>query len=856
MTKGMALSPMMQQYMQVKEQYKDCILLYRLGDFYEMFFDDAKTASIELGLVLTGRACGEKERAPMCGFPFHDAESYITKLVMKGYRVAICEQLEDPASTKGLVKRDVVRVVSPGTITEGGFLKEDINNYLVAVTAKEDGYGMAYADVSTGAIWATEVIGDDRENMLRTELSAITPVEAVVTVDVSITACNYMKNRLGIPVACAGGYYGLNDADYHSKSYMSDKSMLKTKLAEEAAALLVAYIKHTQKIQLSYIRMIKYYKADSFVVLDPFTRRSLELTETMRSGEKKGSLLWVLDKTGTSMGARLLKQWLDRPLISERHIKQRLDAVEELKDNPTDLKELAALLKQIVDMERISTRLVYGTANARDLKALGSAIERLEPVKASLAGFKTESLNGLYKALDTLRDIGEKIENTIADEPPVSLREGGIIKPGASAEVDEYRTLMNDGKSVVARIEAEEKEKTGIRTLRVGYNRVFGYYIEVSKSFASQVPEHYIRRQTLTTGERFVTEELKELEAKIIGARDRDYALEYEMFNELRDYIIKHIQRIQSSCSVIAETDVFCSLATVALQNCFVRPEVDVSDVIDIRDGRHPVVEKFMGDAYFVPNDCLLDGRSNRVSLITGPNMAGKSTYMRQVALISVMAQIGSFVPARSARLGVVDRVFTRVGASDDLATGNSTFMLEMTEVAHILKNATKRSLIIYDEIGRGTSTYDGMSIARATLEYTAGKIGAKTLFATHYHELTELEGEVEGIVNYHVVAKKRGEEIVFLRKIVRGATDDSFGIEVARLAGVPEEVVRNARKVLKGLESGEKVSSSKLPELDENISFDNLAETEVAEKLRATDLNTLTPIEALGLLYELKKKL
>ncbi len=852
----MALSPMMVQYKQIKSQYSDCLLLFRLGDFYELFFDDAKAASRVLGLVLTGRACGEEERAPMCGIPFHAAEGYITKLVMQGFRVAICEQMADPATTKGIVKREVIRVVSPGTITEGGFLRDGINNYLAAVTSDEDGYGLAYVDVSTGAIYATEAIGPEKENILRSEIYAINPTEAVLTADIKVPVQSIFIDRLRIPTCLTATASSLDILDFATKDVRADKSMLKTTLARKAASTLMSFVRNTQKVNLSYIRLIKYYKADSFLTLDPFTRRSLELTETMRSGEKKGSLLWVLDKTGTAMGARMLKQWLDRPLINEKHIKLRLDAVEELKSNPTDMKELMSLFKQIVDMERISTRLVYGTANARDLKSLSSAISVLEPIKRVLASFKTEAMKGLHKALDVMEDIGTRIDSTIADDPPVSLREGGIIKEGASAQVDEYRTLMNDAKSLIAKIEAEEKEKTGIRTLKVGYNRVFGYYIEVSKSFVEQVPEHYIRRQTLTTGERFVTEELKELEGKIIGARDRDYALEYEMFTELREYIIHGIERIQSSAVVVAETDAYCSLAYVALQNSFVRPEVDVSGVVDIRDGRHPVVEKFMGDAYFVPNDCLLDSGNNRVSLITGPNMAGKSTYMRQVALMCIMAQMGSFVPARSARLGIVDKVFTRVGASDDLATGNSTFMLEMTEVAHILKNATERSLIIYDEIGRGTSTYDGMSIARATLEYTAEKIKAKTLFATHYHELTALEGEIDGVVNYHVVAKKRGEDIVFLRKIVKGATDDSFGIEVAKLAGVPDEVVKNARKVLRGLESGERPTVQSSHEPDDNISFENIAEAQVAEKLRATDLNTLTPIEALGLLYELKKNL
>ncbi len=852
----MALSPMMQQYRQIKEDNPDSLLLFRLGDFYELFFEDAQIASRELELVLTKRDSGDGERAPMCGVPYHAVEGYITKLISKGYRVAICEQLEDPAKTKGLVKRGIVRVITPGTVTEGAFLKEGQNNFLAALSLGETGYGFAYADVSTGAVFATELMGPERDGMLRTEAFAVSPTEAVVPNDANDDVKTFFAKRLNIPVTYANGGAELRDADFRAKSDGADKSCLSTELAQRAAALLIAYIKHTQKTDIGYIKTINYYKTDAFMRLDSFTRRNLELTETMRSGEKRGSLLWVLDKTGTSMGARLLKQWLDRPLLGERAINARLDAVGELKENPTDLKELCANLKQIVDMERISTRLVYGTANARDLKSLEGALSLLVPIKERLSVFGCKALGGLCAALDTLEDVAEAIESTIADEPPLTLREGGIIKPGANRDVDELRSMMTDGKAYIARIEAEEKEKTGIRTLKVGYNKVFGYYLEVSKSFTASVPDRYIRRQTLANCERYVTEELKELEGRIIGARDRDHALEYELFAALREYIIARIDRIQRSCAAVAELDVYCSLATVALQNSFVRPEVNMGGVIDIKDGRHPVVEKFMGDAYFVPNDCLLDTGNNRLALITGPNMAGKSTYMRQVALIAVMAQIGSFVPARSAVVGIVDRLFTRVGASDDLATGTSTFMLEMTELAHILKNATKRSLIIYDEIGRGTSTYDGMSIARAALEYTAGKIGAKTLFATHYHELTELEGGVAGVINYHIAAKKRGEDIVFLRKIVRGATDDSYGIEVARLAGVPDEVVGKAKRILKSLESGTvptKAMKQEPPE--ENISFADLAEAEVAARLRSLDINTLTPIEALGILYELKKK-
>ncbi|MBQ3195431.1 MAG: DNA mismatch repair protein MutS [Clostridia bacterium] len=845
----MALSPMMQQYKQIKAENPDCLLMFRLGDFYELFFEDAKTVSRELELVLTGRDCGDGERAPMCGVPYHAVEGYLTKLMAKGYRVAICEQLEDPATTKGLVKRGVVRILSPGTVTEGGFLKEGQNNYLAALTQSDMGFGVAFADVSTGELFATEAVGDDKKAALFAECAAFAPTEAIVESGVDDDAVSLLKERIGALISHADGVpeEGGQDANAADVGFVTD-------LAERAARLLIAYIKYTQKSDAGHIKPVRYYKSDAFMRLDAFTRRNLEISEAMRSGEKKGSLLWVLDKTHTGMGARLLKQWLDRPLISSRAICARLDGVEELKNAGNERKELIGLLKSVVDMERITTRLVYGTANARDLKALEATIKQLPFIKERLSLMKSSALKGLYASLDDLEDIGTSIANTIADDPPITLREGGIIKGGANGSVDELRAMMSDGKTWISHIEAEEKQKTGIRTLKVGYNKVFGYYIEVSKSFKDQVPDTYIRRQTLANCERYVTPELKDMESRVIGAKDKLAALEYELFSALREYILERKRRIQKSAAAVAETDVYCSLAEVAVQNGYVRPEVDDSGVIDIKDGRHPVVERFIGDAYFVPNDCLLDGNKNRLSLITGPNMAGKSTYMRQIALAVIMAQIGSFVPAKSARIGVVDRVFTRVGASDDLATGSSTFMIEMTELAAILKNATAASLIIYDEIGRGTSTYDGMSIARAALEYTVSHIKAKTLFATHYHELTSLEGELEGVINYNVAAKKRGDGVVFLRKIVRGATDDSYGIEVAKLAGVPDKVVNRAKQVLKSLE-GTKPAPKPVAAVEENLSFSSFAEQEIAAKLRAVDINTLTPIEAMGLLYELKKK-
>lgn len=855
----MALSPMMKQYLEIKEENPDCLLMFRLGDFYELFFEDAKTASRELELVLTARDCGDGERAPMCGVPYHAVEGYLTKLISKGYRVAICEQLEDPATTKGLVKRGVVRILSPGTVTEGGFLKEGQNNYIAALADSELGYGLAFADISTGEIFATELVGDDKDAALGAECVAFSPAEVVIALGRACKAESFFKDRLSALISrldAVSAEGAPKDSDFTARAGGCADAGLVTDLAELAAAYLIAYIKQTQKTDMGYLKPIRFYKTDAFMRLDAFTRRNLELCETMRSGEKRGSLLWALDRTHTGMGARLLKQWLDRPLINSRAINARLDGVEELKRAGQDRKELIGLLKTVVDMERITTRLVYGTANARDLKALEATVKLLPAIKEKLAAMTSAPLKGLYASLDTLSDIGDSIAATIAEDPPVSLREGGIIKGGANASVDELRAMMSDGKAWISRIEAEEKQNTGIRTLKVGYNKVFGYYIEVSKSFCDQVPDTYIRRQTLANCERFVTPELKDMESRVIGAKDKVTALEYELFCALREYILSRLERIQKTAAAVAETDVYCALAETAAQSGYVRPEVDDSGVIDIRDGRHPVVEKYTGDAYFVPNDCALDLGRNRLALITGPNMAGKSTYMRQIALAVIMAQMGSFVPAKSARIGVVDRVFTRVGASDDLATGSSTFMIEMTELAAILKNASQKSLIIYDEIGRGTSTYDGMSIARAALEYTVKQIGAKTLFATHYHELTALEGEVEGVVNYNVAAKKRGDSVVFLRKIVRGATDDSYGIEVAKLAGVPDKVVSRARQVLRSLEETKPaIKKTPTPVDDGNISFADIGDREIADRLRATDINTLTPIEAMGLLYELKKK-
>ncbi len=846
----MALSPMMQQYLQIKEENPGCLLMFRLGDFYELFFDDAKIVSEQLQLVLTARDSGDGQRAPMCGVPYHAVDGYLTKLISKGFRVAICEQLEDPATTKGLVKRGVVRIVSPGTVTEGGFLKDECNNYIASLAESVLGYGIAFADISTGEVFATELLGENKTALLYAELAAYTPAEAILPEGASEEAAKLFGAKFRCLISTEQDEA---PTDYTAKG---TEGVLASELAQKATARLISYIKKTQKTDMGYIKPVRYYKSGMFMQLDAFSRRNLELTEAMRTGEKRGSLLWVMDRTCTGMGARLLKQWLDKPLLSARAVNRRLSAVAELKDDSEGRNTLREILKGIVDMERITTRLVYGSANARDLKALEGSIARLPALKQALAAYKSEELKALCAEIDTLEDIGTSIQATIAEDPPVTLREGGIIKAGANQSVDELRAMMTDGREWISRIEAEEKQATGIRTLKVGYNKVFGYYIEVSKSFCDSVPAHYIRRQTLVNCERFVTEALKDMESRVIGAKDKVTALEYDLFCALRSYIIERIPRIQQTAAAVAKADVYYSLSKLASEGGYTKPEVDESEIIDIKDGRHPVVEKFMGNAFFVPNDTYLNTDTSRLSLITGPNMAGKSTYMRQTALIVIMAQIGSFVPARSARIGIVDRVFTRVGASDDLATGSSTFMLEMTELAAILKNATKKSLIIYDEIGRGTSTYDGMSIARAALEYTVKRIGAKTLFATHYHELTALEGEIAGVINYNIAAKKRGDDVVFLRKIVRGATDDSYGIEVAKLAGVPAEVVSRAKAVLKGLESDKPKTARPLsvPQED-NISFAAMAEAEIAEKLRQTDINTLTPIEAMGLLYELKKK-
>lgn len=855
----------MQQYLQIKGQHEDSILFFRLGDFYEMFYDDAKLVSRELGLTLTGKLCGDVERAPMCGVPYHSADTYIGKLVERGYRVVICEQTEDPATTKGLVKRDVVRIITPGTVTDTDQLPEGKNNYLASVCISGKDAALCFADVSTGELRATFI--KDYKTSIISELSVCMPRELIANtpLDQGSELYSILKNKMNI-------FFSPTDVESFEaarcrKMLISGLKMTDDEIADCevevvcAIGALCAYISETQKIDISYFKKPEIYSCGQYLEIDASTRRNLELCETMRTKEKKGTLLWVLDKTHTSLGARMLRKWIEQPLINSNAIVDRQGAVKELFDEFIIRDDLSEQLRGMLDLERLMTRVVYGSANAKDMRAIANTIGRLPEIKKTLSLCKSKKLSELGENLDTLEDIYKVIDTSIVDDPPFSVREGGFISDGVNSELDRIRDILHNGKKYLDKLEEEEKEKTGIKNMKISYNRVFGYSIEVSKSSLADVPERYIRKQTLSTGERYITDELKQLEATILGATDKINAIEYELFTKLRELLSDNVKRIQRSADIIAETDVYRSLAQVAYENSYVCPEVDVSEVIDIKDGRHPVVEKFLSDGeVFVPNDTYTDTASSRLLMITGPNMAGKSTYMRQVAIMCVMAQIGSFVPARDARIGIVDKLFTRIGASDDLARGQSTFMLEMSEVAYILKHATRRSLIIYDEIGRGTSTFDGMSIARAVAEYTAGKkIGARTLFATHYHELTELESTNDGIVNYSITARKKEKGIVFLRKIVRGAADDSYGIEVAQLAGVPGEIVKRAKEILAKIESESEKPQTHKKNADrglESFSIDDYIEKEIAEKLRKTDVETLTPIEALNLVWELKKML
>jgi len=867
----MPYTPMMLQYLEVKEKYKNEILFYRLGDFYEMFFDDAKTVSRELELTLTGKSCGMEEKAPMCGVPYHSAETYIARLVKKGYTVVVCEQAEDPATAKGLVKREVSRIITPGTVTESTMLQEGKNNYLCSMYVEGSSCGLCFADVSTAKIFVTQITDGDMNKRIINELATYCPSEMITNADRGGVPeiYSFVSERLGCVFNDRASSLYKKDAyaqvcSHFGKDELDAAFLNETSVAVDAIGALLLYIEETQKVDISYLNKINYYDNNAYLGIDVNTRRNLELCETMRTREKKGTLLWVLDKTKTAMGARLLRKWIEMPLVNCNEIVMRQNAVKELYDDFITKEELQHLLSEIGDLERLMTRVVYNTTNGKDMKAIEQSISVIKPIKDYLSKFQSQDLSKLCKSLDTLDDIAEYIEKAIVDEPPFSIREGGFIKKGFSQEADELRSMMEDGQSWMAKIEQSEKELTGIKNLKVGYNRVFGYYIEVTNSFKDLVPANYVRKQTLTGAERYITEELKEMETKVLGAKERMIALEYELFQRLREYVANNLSRVQQTAVALSKLDVYVSLADVAKKNNYTCPEVDTSDIIDLRDSRHPVVEKFMKNEMFVPNDVYFD-ESTRLLLITGPNMAGKSTYMRQTALIVIMAQIGSFVPARSARIGIVDKVFTRIGASDDLAQGQSTFMLEMSECAYILKNATRKSLVVYDEIGRGTSTYDGMSIARAIVEYTVSKkLYAKTMFATHYHELTELSDVCKGVSNFNIVAKKRGDDLIFLRKIVEGAADRSYGIEVAKLAGVPKSIVDRANEILGEIEEKHNVTPVKgqMPKMkitedySGTMSLDNIENDRVIEAIKGVDINTLTPIEALTKLYELKKML
>ena len=865
-SKGTEMTPMRRQYFEIKEKNKDCILFFRLGDFYEMFDEDAKLAARELDLTLTTRDRNKpkEEQTPMCGVPYHSVDAYIARLVAKGYKVAICEQVEDPATAKGIVERDITRIVTPGTVTESCMLDESKNNYMACLYGLEGRYGLAFCDVSTGAFFVTTCAD---AQAAASELGRFTPTEVIrggEGVQDSI-----LEDALFHRLSCCvdeGKQEEFSQEDSqsllerHFALPLASLGLTGLSAATVAAGTLLKTLQFVQKNELAHIRQLQYYTTGRFMELDMDARRNLELTETLRSKEKKGTLLWVLDKTHTAMGGRMLRSWLEKPLLDAAEIGRRQSAVEELVNATVCRGELTEALKDVTDFERVTTRIITGTVNCRDLLGLARGLRSLPEVKKQLSQMDASLLQKLAQSIDPLTDCAAIIENTIVDEPPLTVREGGIIRKGANEEADRLRDIMNGGEGTIAAIEASEREKTGIRTLKVGYNRVFGYYIEVSKSFMEQVPENYIRKQTLANCERYITQELKDLENQILTAKERLTALEYQIFTQLREFLAAQAARIQLSASCVAAADALCSLATVAVQRGYCRPEITLGSEISITDGRHPVVEQMLKDTLFVPNDTHLGAADNQVSIITGPNMAGKSTYLRQVALIVLMAQMGSFVPARSARIGIVDRVFTRIGASDDLASGQSTFMVEMAEVASILKYATSKSLLILDEIGRGTSTYDGMSIAQAVLEYAASPkhLGAKTLFATHYHELSTIEDELPNVKNYNIAVKKRGDKMIFLRKIVPGATDDSFGIEVAKLAGLPGSVVNRARQILAQLESEGAPEPTHVVKDDpqDQMSMMDLRSVQVCQVLETLHVETLTPIEAMNELYKLKKML
>ena len=861
------LSPMMEQYFRIKEQHKDHILFYRLGDFYEMFYDDAILASKELELTLTGRDCGQEERAPMCGVPYHSCEGYIARLIKKGYKVAICEQMEDPRLAKGVVKREVIRVVTPGTLVETSMLDEGQNNFIASICPEGEQYGLAVADISTGEIHAAQFTDPD-DSTLKNELSRFAPNEIVfhpAFLDKKEMA-EFIRNRLSCCAECLREeQYDFSEAqrrvlEQFGKSDLSELSLDQRPLAVQAIGGLLDYLTETQMNGVDRLVSLDLYSESQFMALDLTARRNLELTETMRTGEKKGTLLWVLDRTRTAMGKRLIRQYVEQPLLSPAVIGRRLDAVDELYQDTMLRDTVRERLGGIYDMERLMTKIVFGNCTPRDVRTFGAAIAALPALRSCLEGTKSRFLREIYQEMDELTDIADRIGRAIVDDPPITLKDGFVIRDGYSAELDEVRSLVTGSREYLAGIESRERERTGIKNLRIGYNKVFGYYIEVTKSNLELVPADYIRKQTLSTGERYITEELKDLEGRILTASEKMLTMESELFRELREFISGHLFRIQRTAGAVARLDVFASFAESAMQNGYVRPMVDLSGVIRIEDGRHPVVEQLLDSGQFVANSLYLDRGENTVAIITGPNMAGKSTYMRQCALIVLMAQIGCFVPARSASIGIVDGIYTRVGASDDLATGQSTFMVEMNEVADILKNATRDSLLILDEIGRGTSTYDGMSIARAVIEYIADKkkLGAKTLFATHYHELTVLEDSIVGIRNFNIACRKRGEEIIFLRKIVPGGADESYGIEVSKLAGIPDEIIRRAFEILGALESGNPVNERRSrqprkPAAEDQLTLAAYEKSPVERELEKIDVDSLSPREALTRLYELK---
>ena len=876
------LTPMMQQYMETKKQYQDCILFYRLGDFYEMFFEDAITVSRELEIVLTGKNCGLQERAPMCGVPYHAVEGYLNRLVAKGYKVAICEQVEDPKQAKGIVKREVVRIVTPGTNLNVQALDETKNNYIMCIVYIADRYGLSVADVSTGDYFVTEL---DSGKKLLDEIAKFAPSEIICNEPFYMSGMDLddLKNRLGIAIYSLDAWY-FDDAmcekvlkEHFKVSTLEGLGLGDYNCGVIAAGALMQYLYETQKTSLDHLTHITGYATGKYMLLDSSTRRNLELCETLREKQKRGSLLWVLDKTKTAMGARTLRSYVEQPLIDQEEIIRRLDAVAELKDHAIAREEIREYLSPVYDLERLVSRITYKSANPRDLTAFKSSLQMLPHIKYILEEMQTNLLKELHEELDPLQDLYTLIEDSIVEEPPLAMKEGGIIRDGYNEEVDRLRSAKTEGKTWLAELEAEEREKTGIKNLKIKYNKVFGYYLEVTNSYKELVPDYYTRKQTLANAERYIIPRLKELEDTILGAEDKLYALEYELYCQVRDTVGAEVLRIQKTAKSIAKLDVFASLAIVAEQSNYIRPKINEKGVIQIKNGRHPVVEKMIPNDMFIANDTLLDDKKNRVSIITGPNMAGKSTYMRQTALIVLLAQIGSFVPAESANIGIVDRIFTRVGASDDLASGQSTFMVEMTEVANILRNATDRSLLILDEIGRGTSTFDGLSIAWAVVEHISNKklLGAKTLFATHYHELTELEGKIDSVNNYCIAVKEKGDDIVFLRKIVKGGADKSYGIQVAKLAGVPESVINRAKEIVGELsdadittrvrdltvqnqESKRKGKTKKYDDVDlAQISlFDTVKDDDVLKELEELEVSNMTPMDALNTIYRLQNKL